>query len=364
MKIIQVVGARPNFMKVAPIHKALQAYPQVQDLLVHTGQHTEAAMSDVFFKQLGLKLPDFFLGVTADSPNAMVAKIMLEFEKILVEEKPDRVVVVGDVNSTLACALTAARCGVPVAHVEAGLRSWDRDMPEEINRILTDQISDDLFVTEAQAVKNLRNENIPEEKIHFVGNCMIDSLVSLLPIVDANPIASELKLRDEPFALMTMHRPSNVDTDAGLEKLLHLIRSVAASVKLLFPVHPRTKNRLEHFGKWKALNSIPNLVCTGPLGYVEFIRLLKSCELILTDSGGVQEESTFLNVPCLTFRKSTERPVTVEIGTNILLDDLDVDQTMQEVAKLLKGHRKPASVPELWDGRAAERIASILVKAS
>lgn len=361
MKIIQVVGARPNFMKVSPLHKALQCYPGVESIIVHTGQHFDKQMSTVFFEQLTLPKPDYYLGITGGSHTKMTAEIMLAFEKVLEEVLPDLVVVVGDVTSTIACALTAVRLKIPVAHVEAGLRSNDLEMPEEINRILTDRLSEYLFTTEHSANLNLIQENISKHKIHFVGNCMIDSLRYYLPKAKELQTANLYELGTKEFAIMTMHRPSNVDDQNGLKKMLDLIVELCNRYPLVFPVHPRTRKNMERFQLLDQFNSVPNLIITEPLAYLEFISLMNDCSLILTDSGGIQEESTYLQIPCLTFRKSTERPVTVEIGTNILIDDLDVQKALLYIDQIRSGKLKHGQIPELWDGHAAERIAEILV---
>jgi len=361
MKIIQVVGARPNFMKVAPLHKALKASPGIESIIVHTGQHFDKQMSTVFFEQLALPKPDFYLGVTGGSHTKMTAEIMLAFENVLEQVQPDLIVVVGDVTSTIACALTAVRLGIPVAHVEAGLRSNDPHMPEEINRILTDRLSEYLFTTEASANLNLIQENIPQQKIHFVGNCMIDSLHYYLPKANSLQTAHSYNLENKEFAMMTMHRPSNVDDQSGLQKMLELIVELCKRFPLVFPVHPRTRKNMERFQLLEQFNSIPNLIITEPLAYLEFISLMSACSLILTDSGGIQEESTYMQIPCLTFRKTTERPVTVDIGTNILIDDLDVQNALFYVDQIRSGNLKKGQIPDLWDGHAAERIAKILV---
>lgn len=361
MKIIQVVGARPNFMKVAPLHKALQNYRGIDSIVVHTGQHFDSQMSTVFFEQLALPKPDYFLGISGGSHTKMTAEIMLAFEQVLEKIRPDLVCVVGDVNSTLACALTAVRLGIPVAHVEAGLRSNDLNMPEEINRILTDRLSRLLFTTETSANQNLLLENVAQSKIHFVGNCMIDSLVSYLPKAEAMQIAKSYGLKNREFAVMTMHRPSNVDEPIGLQTMLELIQELCKRLPLVFPVHPRTRKNLERFQLWDQLNANSNLFITEPLAYLEFISLMNACKLILTDSGGIQEESTYMQIPCLTFRNTTERPVTVEQGTNILIDDLNVQNALFYVDQILSGNLKKGLVPELWDGHAAQRIAEIIV---
>jgi len=362
-KILHVVGARPNFMKVAPVHSALQQYANVRSLIVHTGQHADYAMSEVFFRQLGMPGPVYFLGIRSGTHTGMTASIMLEFEKVLSKESPDLVVVVGDVTSTLACALTSVRCGIPVAHVEAGLRSRDREMPEEINRLLTDQLSDWLFTTERSANENLIAENIPAHKIHFVGNCMIDSLQNCLPFADAGPLLQGMGLTSGAYALMTMHRPSNVDDREGLGRVIEIVRLVTARMPLVFPVHPRTRDRLMHFGLWNQLAGMARLHCTDPLGYLEFIGMMRSARMLLTDSGGVQEETTYLRIPCLTFRRTTERPITVEKGTNVLIDSLSAQQLEPHFQVILEGRSKCGEIPEGWDGHAAERIAAVLNQA-
>lgn len=361
-KIIQVVGTRPNFMKVAPVHRALKVMPGWDSCIVHTGQHRDVNMSDIFFSQLQLDAPRHFLGVKSGSHTQMTAEMMPAFEEVLTLENPDRVIVVGDVTSTLACALTSVRRGIPVAHVEAGLRSFDRDMPEEINRILTDQLSDLLFTTERSANLNLSQESRPVQNIHFVGNCMIDSLIRILPYAQSKAHCNQWGLDRKSYALMTMHRPSNVDTEAGLKKIIELVYSMVKNIPVIFPVHPRTRNRLMEFGLWNVLENTQDLFLTEPLGYLEFISLLNDSVFILTDSGGIQEESTYLRIPCLTFRKTTERPVTVEVGSNRMIADLSVETVQHHVLDILSGPQEETSVPELWDGQAGKRIADILLK--
>lgn len=360
IKVISVVGARPNFMKVAPVHKAfIKKYAGVVNhKICHTGQHYDEKMSDIFFKQLNIPEPDFYLGVGGGSHAEQTGKIMIEFEKVLLNEKPDLVIVVGDVNSTIACSLTARKLNIKVAHVEAGLRSFDRTMPEELNRILTDSISDFLFVTEDSGVNNLRNEGVNEDKIFFVGNCMIDSLIDILPHSDKSGILNDLKLTPNNYVLVTMHRPSNVDNPERLKELINLLNDISAKRKLVFPVHPRTRKNLEQFGLMKNLNK--NIILTDPIGYVDFVSLIKNSELIITDSGGIQEESTYLGVQCITLRKSTERPSTVDIGSNQLVGE-DFDKAKEAAIRVLNGYKKKGNVPPLWDGKSAERIADILV---
>ena len=363
MKIIQVVGARPNFMKVAPLYRAFKKYPDIQSLIVHTGQHYDAAMSDIFFQQLELPDPDYFLGIGGGTHTEQTARIMLAFEQIILKERPDLVLVVGDVNSTIACALVAIKMQIPVAHVEAGLRSNDRSMPEEINRILTDNISDWLFVTEPDGLENLRREGISAEKVHFVGNTMIDSLAYYLPkLIDVN-LPEEIQRHDlapSEYILMTMHRPSNVDTMEGLISTLAVIDLASQYKKVILPMHPRTQNNLQKYGFSERLLSNPNIVLTSPLGYLPFIKLMKDAWLVITDSGGIQEETTYLNVPCLTFRRSTERPITVEVGTNTMISELDTELVRIKINELSDGRYKHGHIPELWDGKAADRIAELL----
>jgi UDP-N-acetylglucosamine 2-epimerase (non-hydrolysing) len=357
MKILNVVGARPNFMKVAPLHRAFSSRSGVVSKIVHTGQHYDNRMSDIFFRQLDLPRPDFFLGVSGGTHTQQIARIMLAFEQVLAQERPDRVVVVGDVNSTLACALAAVQSGVPVAHVEAGLRSGDPEMPEETNRILTDRLSGHLFVTEQAGVDNLIKEGIPGERIHLVGNVMIDTLASNL---EKAKIIGNLQLPGS-YVLMTMHRPSNIDHHPGLLAITDIMEKVAAHKRIIFPVHPHTeKSALEH-GLWEKWRNIAGLTLLEPQGYLEFLNLMQHAFLVITDSGGVQEETTYLGVPCFTFRKTTERPVTVTLGANELFSELDPEKVYARFLELLGGKGKQSAIPPLWDGKAAERIASILL---
>lgn len=360
MKILSIVGARPNFMKVAPLHRAFAGDKDIVSKIVHTGQHYDAKMSDVFFNQLELPKPDYFLGIGGGSHTVTTAKIMLEFEPILLAEKPDVVLVVGDVNSTIACAMVAVKEHIPVVHVEAGLRSNDRGMPEEINRIMTDAISDDLFVTENAGLVNLKNEGVSDSKVHFVGNVMIDSLVYYREKASRLNLVNELNSEGKPYVLVTMHRPSNVDTEDGLRNILEIVKNTSSKRKILFPIHPRTLKNMEVFGLLEGLKSLENVQLLEPQGYLEFLHLMQNAELIITDSGGIQEETTFLQVPCITFRASTERPVTVELGTNYLQSDLNPTSVDQLVKQILNGEAKKGTVPPLWDGNAAIRIREIL----
>jgi len=359
-KIISVVGARPNFMKIAPIHKAFEKYSDsITHLICHTGQHYDEKMSKVFFEDLELPKPHFYLGIGGGTHAEQTGKIMIEFEKVLFAEKPDLVIVVGDVNSTIACTLTAAKLHIKTAHVESGLRSFDRDMPEEINRLLTDSIADYLFVTEKSGIENLKNEGINKNKIFFTGNVMIDSLVNYLQKADSSDILQKLGINKDKYVLVTMHRPSNVDDKDQLTELFDLFNEVAKIRKVLFPIHPRTMKNLDTFGIKNKLDK--NIILTDPIGYIDFLKCTKNAELILTDSGGIQEESTFLGVQCITLRTSTERPITVELGTNQLLGN-DLNKAKEVTFEVLNGKLKIGSVPPLWDGKAAERICEIISK--
>lgn len=360
MKVLSIVGARPNFIKVAPIHAVFQKHHDIESRIVHTGQHYDAQMSGIFFDQLDLPRPDYFLGINNGSHTKQTAGIMLKFEKVIHIEKPDVVLVVGDVNSTLACALVAVKEQVPVVHVEAGLRSGDRRMPEEINRIMTDSISDQLFVTEQAAVENLRKENIPAEKIHFTGNVLIDSLVRYRAKASELKISEQLNLKTRSYVLMTMHRPANVDKEKSLRQIIEIIKCVAGDLPVVFPLHPRTLKNIAAFGLKNEIQRIKRLQILKPLGYLEFLNLMDNAALVITDSGGVQEETTFLNVPCMTLRESTERPVTVEVGTNNLLNTLDKEVVRHAMESILGGSPKKGKIPYLWDGKAAERIVAIL----
>jgi UDP-N-acetylglucosamine 2-epimerase (non-hydrolysing) len=374
MKVIQVVGARPNFMKVAPLHRAIKNLAGWTSKIVHTGQHFDAKMSDIFFTQLELPKPDFFLGIGGGSHTEVTAKIMLAFEKIVESEKPDLIIVVGDVTSTLACTLVAIKMGIPLAHVEAGLRSGDRTMPEEINRILTDSVANYLFVTEQSGLDHLKREGVPDEKVFFAGNVMIDSLVRYQEKAKSSNILEELGLQPSDlenrrevsrlyktdYIVMTMHRPANVDTENGLRAILELIELSTAKTKVVFPIHPRTRSNMAKFGLEDILTQNKNFILTEPLGYLEFIQLMTHAKAILTDSGGIQEETTYLGIPCLTFRDSTERPITVTMGTNQLLADLNPKITFAALEEILAGHHKKGQIPPLWDGHAAERIAENL----
>jgi UDP-N-acetylglucosamine 2-epimerase (non-hydrolysing) len=361
--IVCVVGARPNFMKMAPIIAALRRQGRFAPLLVHTGQHYDAAMNDNFFAELGLPRPDANLGVGSGSHAAQTAEVMKGFEPVL-DGTPEvaGILVVGDVNSTLACALVAAKKGIAVAHVEAGLRSFDRRMPEEINRVLTDQISDLLLTTERGALGNLRREGIAAEKVHFVGNVMIDSLLAhaerAVPAGETLERAGAGGFGAGGYALLTLHRPSNVDDPAVLERLLRCIARIGARVPVIFPMHPRTRARIEAAGL-AALLAPPSVLAMPPASYLEMLGLMREARLVLTDSGGVQEETTAFGIPCLTLRENTERPITVEQGTNTIVGT-DPAAILAAAERVIATGGKRGRRPELWDGRAAERIAEVL----
>jgi UDP-N-acetylglucosamine 2-epimerase (non-hydrolysing) len=366
MKIINVVGARPNFMKIAPVIEELHRYPHVEQLLVHTEQHYDEKMSALFFGDLGMPRPDLCLGAGSGSHAEQTSRIMLAFEKVLLEHKPSLVIVVGDVNSTIACALTAVKLCIPVAHIEAGLRSFDRSMPEEINRILTDAISDYLFVTEESGKENLLREGVPEKKIHFVGNCMIDTLLKNRKKAAASHILDDTGLAQKEFALLTLHRPSNVDNRQTFEGILTALDHIQKRLPILYPVHPRTRKQIEGYGlaeRFEFLKGKPGSSCimTEPLGYLDFLRAMSEAKVVLTDSGGIQEETTVLGVPCVTLRENTERPVTVEQGTNVLAGT-SPEKIIAAVEAIVQGEQRPSRIPEKWDGQAAQRIAEILVE--
>ena len=359
MKIISVAGARPNFMKVAPIHKEFRRHKDlVHHLICHTGQHFDENMSKVFFDDLELPPPDYYLGVGTGSHAEQTARIMTAFEDVAQQEKPDLVLVVGDVNSTLACSLVAAKMGIKIAHVEAGLRSFDRTMPEEINRMLTDSLSDFLFVTEKSGIENLKREGIADNKIFFSGNVMIDSLLYYLPKTDRSGVLRNFGLNKGKYVLVTLHRPSNVDSEKSLKRVVFFLNEVADKRKVIFPVHPRTRKKLIDCELLNTFND--RIIISDPIGYIDFLALMKNAEMVITDSGGIQEETTFLHIPCITIRNSTERPVTVEIGTNRVVGT-DLHKALDAVFSLLKGEAKNGDVPPLWDGKAAERIVGTLL---
>jgi UDP-N-acetylglucosamine 2-epimerase len=359
-QVLCVVGARPNFMKIAPVMRALrQPGRRLSARLLHTGQHYDEAMKHAFFQQLGIPEPDIDLEVGSGSHAVQTAEIMRRFEPVLDERPPAAVLVVGDVNSTIACALVAVKKGIPVVHVEAGLRSGDRSMPEEINRILTDQISDQLFITERSARDNLLREGVAGEKIHFVGNVMIDTLrFNLDKAVPAEHTLAPFPGVGSDYGLLTLHRPSNVDDPAVLRELLGLLAELSGELPLVFPVHPRTRQAIQRAGLGELLDG-SGIHLTDPLGYLEMLGLMKAARLVLTDSGGIQEETTALGVPCITLRENTERPITVEEGTNTITGN-DPERVRAVFREIMDTGGKRGRVPELWDGRAAERIVDVL----
>jgi UDP-N-acetylglucosamine 2-epimerase (non-hydrolysing) len=355
IRILAVAGARPNFMKIAPLLRAMKKRPRIEAFLVHTGQHYDAAMSDAFFRDLGMPKPDVNLAVGSGSHAAQTADVLRAIEPALLEWKPDVVVVVGDVNSTLAATIAAVKLGIEVAHVEAGLRSFDRTMPEEINRILTDSVSRWLFTSEPSGAANLRREGVATERIHFVGNVMIDTLIACLEAARAAAPLTQLGLEPGGYGLLTLHRPSNVDDPERLEGLFDALERIHQRLPVVFPVHPRTRASIET----RLHGRTPRLQLTDPLGYLDFLGLMSRARLVLTDSGGIQEETTALGIPCLTMRDNTERPVTVERGTNRLVGS-DPTAILAAAFEILDGEPKPGKKPELWDGQASERIIDVL----
>ena len=355
MKVVHVVGARPNFMKIAPVYKALRAHAGVVQLVVHTGQHYDHNMSHVFFEQLGLPEPDVNLGVGSGSHAAQTAQVMVGFEPVVLEHRPDWVLVYGDVNSTVAAALVCSKLLIPISHVEAGLRSGDRTMPEEINRLLTDQMANLLFTPSQDGNDNLARE----ERINMVGNVMIDTLIRQLAAAEAGWPLLQKRWALGDYVLATLHRPSNVDDPAMLEKIVKTLEDVGSRVPVLLPIHPRTRQRLAAQG---LLASQSNVRIVEPLGYHDFLALQAHARLVITDSGGIQEETTYMGVPCITVRANTERPITVTLGTNVLVGQ-DMARLTREAARVLDGAPKPSSIPPLWDGHAGERIANVLVAA-
>jgi UDP-N-acetylglucosamine 2-epimerase (non-hydrolysing) len=359
LRIVNVVGARPNFMKVAPLYDAMRAHPGMDPLIVHTGQHYDHRMSQLFFDHLGLPRPDVYLGVGSGGHGEQTGRIMIAFERNLKDLAPDLVLVVGDVNSTIACGLVAVKLGVKLVHVEAGLRSFDRSMPEEINRVLTDQIADYLFTTERSAHDNLRREGIPEDRIFFAGNVMIDSLLKHRAKAAESHVLEDLGITPRRYVLVTLHRPSNVDERDVLAGLVEVLGAVSARMPVVFPIHPRTRAKLSEFRLDRTVAGYPDLKLVDPLGYLDFLKCMDNARVVITDSGGIQEETTVLGVPCVTARRNTERPVTVSEGTNVLAGQ-DPERILAETNRVIDGGSRPGRRPELWDGRAAGRIVSVL----
>jgi UDP-N-acetylglucosamine 2-epimerase (non-hydrolysing) len=359
LKIAAIVGARPNFVKIAPIVAELRTRPEASTMLIHTGQHYDGPMSDAFFANLELPNPDVNLRVQAPSATAQIAEIMLRLEPVLADARPDLVLVVGDVNSTLAGAITASKLGIRLAHVEAGLRSFDRRMPEEINRVLTDSLSDVLFTTEPAANENLAREGISSDRVHFVGNVMIDTLFRYREHARASSALETLAVKPQGYSLLTLHRPSNVDSEDTLRLLLGAVARIQAECPVVFPVHPRTRHHLERLNG--QLPAMANLHLTDPLPYLDFVQLMANARCVLTDSGGIQEETTALGVPCLTLRENTERPITVSRGTNKVIG-VEPGAIYAEWRRAVDGQWAAGELPELWDGKAAQRIVKILLE--
>jgi UDP-N-acetylglucosamine 2-epimerase (non-hydrolysing) len=359
-KIAVVAGARPNFIKIAPLMSELKKHkPLFETILVHTGQHYDFAMSDIFFKNLKIPEPDIFLNVGSASHAVQTSRIMTAFEKVILKEKPDLIIVVGDVNSTLACSIVAAKLNVKIAHVEAGLRSFDRTMPEEINRIVTDSLSDYLFVSEASGVKNLKREGADSRRIHFVGNVMIDTLLSNMQKINESQILVKLSLMKKKYCVLTLHRPSNVDSERSLAEVYDILKAISEKIKIIYPIHPRTKKMIKAHNFLKKFEKLDNLLMIEPLGYIDFIKLVKESFFVLTDSGGIQEETTVLRVPCLTMRENTERPVTIKEGSNYLVGR-NKEKILNYVERILKSKNKKFKTPELWDGKVAKRIIKVI----
>jgi UDP-N-acetylglucosamine 2-epimerase (non-hydrolysing) len=359
MRILSVAGARPNFMKIAPLAEAYRRHPDVTHIIVHTGQHYDDTMSRVFFQELGIPEPDCNLGVGSQERDAQIHTIMERFEPVVRRQAPDVLVVVGDVNSTVACARVARRLGVRVAHIEAGLRSFDLTMPEEHNRIETDRLSDYLFVTEPSGLRNLAAEGVPG-KAFLVGNVMIDTLVRHLPRAEEQRLWTRLGLSPAGYAVATFHRPGNVDRPESLERLVETLRALCARLSVVLPLHPRTRERAASYHLLEALEGMAGLRLTEPLGYLEFLGLVRHSRFVITDSGGIQEETTYLGVPCLTMRENTERPITVDLGTNVLVGS-DRNLLLRHADDVLGGRFKHGLIPDLWDGRAAGRIVTTLL---
>jgi len=359
-RVLIVAGARPNFVKIAPIMREFETHNRrFEGLLVHTGQHYDFEMSDVFFQNLRIPLPDIFLNVGSDSHAVQTAKVMIAFERVALRKKPNLVIVVGDVNSTLACTLVASKLNIKIAHVEAGLRSFDRTMPEEINRTVTDSLSDYLFVSEKSGLRNLKREGINPNKIYFVGNVMIDTLSANLSIINKSDILKRLRLTCNEYSVVTLHRPSNVDSAETIAEVFDILSAVSREITIVYPIHPRTRKMIKKHRFSSKFEGLDNLLLIDPLGYIDFVKLVKESKFVITDSGGIQEETTSLGVPCLTMRENTERPVTIEEGTNYLVGRSKT-KVLSFVKKIISGKSKNGSIPELWDGKTAKRIVKIL----
>jgi UDP-N-acetylglucosamine 2-epimerase (non-hydrolysing) len=359
MRVLNVIGARPNLIKIAPLIEEMGRHPEIEPVLLHTGQHYDDNLSRIFFDELGIPEPDIYLGVGSGTHAGQTARVMLAFEPVLREKRPDLVLVVGDVNSTVACTLTAVKLHIPVAHVEAGLRSFDRTMPEEINRIVTDALAEWLFTTERSANENLLREGRPRDRIYFVGNVMIDALLRHRDRALRTPVLERFHVAPEAYILVTLHRPRNVDDAAKLAAIVEALGHVRERLPMVFPVHPRTRKRLQEFGLLDRATELLGMGLCQPLGYLEFLHLMARARVVLTDSGGIQEETTILGVPCLTLRPTTERPITVTVGTNRVIGSAP-ERIVPETERILAGDVPQGDVPELWDGKAAERIVALL----
>jgi UDP-N-acetylglucosamine 2-epimerase (non-hydrolysing) len=359
-KITVIVGARPNFMKAAPVLKEILQHPDsLSAFLIHTGQHYDHNLSKLFFEDLGMPNPDLYLGVGSGSHAEQTAKIMVELEIVMMKRRPDLVMVFGDVNSTLAGALVASKLCIPLSHVEAGLRSFDKTMPEEINRMVADCLADYLFVTEKSGMENLLREGVNPQKIIFVGNTMIDSLVGNLEAAQKSGILDQLSLKPRGYAVLTLHRPSNVDDIAILSSLLEVISTIGRKTPVVFPCHPRTRKELNEFGLLDKIDK-DAIRIVEPLGYLDFLKLQSESKFVLTDSGGIQEETTYLGIPCITLRESTERPITAELGTNVITG-IDPGKIISAANSIIDGKMKKSRIPELWDGKAARRIVNFIL---
>ncbi len=359
-KIINIVGARPNFMKIAPLMEELKKNTNFESLLLHTGQHYDDNMSKVFFEELNIPRPDIYLGVGSASHAKQTARIMEKFDEVCDIEKPDAILVVGDVNSTLACTLVASKKNITTIHLEAGLRSFDRTMPEEINRLVTDTLSDILLIPSLDAKENLLKEGIPETKIYFVGNIMIDTLIRNLPVIKKSDILTRLEA-PQNYALITLHRPSNVDNPILLRKIIYTFLYLQQDIPLIFPLHPRTLKNLKKLGLYSSLSRAKHIILSEPLGYIDFQNLMLNAQFVITDSGGIQEETTYLGIPCLTLRKNTERPITITEGSNLLIGE-DMHLLLESVHDILNNKWKKGKIPKFWDGKTAKRVVKVLQK--
>ena len=357
-KVLVCIGTRPNLIKITKLEECFDKYPDLEFRLLHTGQHYDYNMNEVFFEQLGIKRPDKIFNLEGKTQIQVLSEIMVKAEEYMIDYAPDLVLVPGDVNSTFACALAASRNGIKVAHLESGLRSFDRTMPEEINRIMTDDLADLFFVTEPSGVKHLKEEGKNEEAIKYVGNTMIDSLVKFEETFEASDILERLSVKPSEYITFTFHRPGNVDNQTNLSALVEVIESISKNRKVVFPIHPRTKKNLEKFGLSTLLDS-NNIIFTDPLGYIDFMKLIKESKVVITDSGGIQEETTFQQVPCLTVRPNTERPVTVDEGTNTMMS-LDKEAIIAKVEEVELGTYKKGAIPKHWDGSASDRIVECI----